>query len=475
MKEAAPGPLWSAADLELLDALKKTEEALPADAPRALLSVRLSVLTRNTTSPVRQELDLRVLAREHGYRVVGVASDLHVSATKVPPWRRKELGEWLNNRVPEFDALLFWQLDRLIRSSADLSVMIDWCDRHGKNLVSRNDPIDLGTESGRELVRLMGSVAEIEGARGSVRTASLWRYSRSQESWIVGKPAYGFTVVAEGGRSRLTVDPEAAKALHWARRMALRGVSARRMALCLRLSGLMSDGLTTATLLRRLRNPALLGHRVEEDRSGGGRRSRSVLDAAGEPIRVAPAIFTAEEFAGLQEALDRRAKQQPPRRPGGATQFAGVLICAECSRNMTVQTTRNKERLYTYLRCAGCRNGGMGAPNPETVYQRLADDVMKALGELPVQKRRYVPATGQEEKSRSRWEVAGQGRSHRQAWEEGGREAMAGDLLRAGVTCAVRRTRVPGTRAPSVDLELRVPDDVPARLVVRAEEFPPGP
>ncbi|MFI8904917.1 hypothetical protein ACIGV8_05160 [Streptomyces albidoflavus] len=100
MKEAAPGPLWSAADLELLDAPKKTEEALPADAPRALLSVRLSVLSRNTTSPVRQELDLRVLAREHGYRVVGVASDLHVSATKVPPWRRKELGEWLNNRVP---------------------------------------------------------------------------------------------------------------------------------------------------------------------------------------------------------------------------------------------------------------------------------------------------------------------------------------------------------------------------------------
>ncbi|MFF8568497.1 hypothetical protein ACF06N_26480 [Streptomyces albidoflavus] len=100
MKEAAPGPLWSAADLELLDALKKTEEALPADAPRALLSVRLSVLSRNTTSPVRQELDLRVLAREHGYRVVGVASDLHVSATKVPPWRRKELGEWLTTGSP---------------------------------------------------------------------------------------------------------------------------------------------------------------------------------------------------------------------------------------------------------------------------------------------------------------------------------------------------------------------------------------
>ncbi|OWA07054.1 hypothetical protein B9W68_21880 [Streptomyces sp. CS227] len=117
----------------------------------------------------------------------------------------------------------------------------------------------------------------------------------------------------------------------------------------------------------------------------------------------------------------------------------------------------------------------MGAPDPESVYRRLAEDSMRALGELPVQMRRYVPATGERQESWSRWEVVSQGRSHRQVWEEGGREAMARDLLRAGVTCAVRRTRVPGTRAPSVDLELRVPDDVPARLVVRAEEFPPGP
>ncbi|MFC7468070.1 hypothetical protein ACFQVA_11645 [Actinomadura keratinilytica] len=45
---------------------------------------------------------------------------------------------------------------------------------------------------------------------------------------------------------------------------------------------------------------------------------------------------------------------------------------------------------------------------------------MKALGELPVQWRRYVPATGEDQESRSRWEVADQGRSHRQVWEEGG-------------------------------------------------------
>lgn len=79
--------------MAVLEDLKRAEALLPDDAPRALLSIRLSVLTDETTSPVRQELDLRKLALDRGCRVVGVASDLNVSATKVPPWKRKELGE----------------------------------------------------------------------------------------------------------------------------------------------------------------------------------------------------------------------------------------------------------------------------------------------------------------------------------------------------------------------------------------------
>ena len=103
---------------------------------------------------MRQELDLRRLAREEGYRVVGVASDLNVSATKISPWKRKSLGEWLNNRVPEFDAILFWKMDRFVRSINDLFKMITWCHKYNKNLVSKNDQIDLETAIGKMQTRL---------------------------------------------------------------------------------------------------------------------------------------------------------------------------------------------------------------------------------------------------------------------------------------------------------------------------------
>ncbi|CAM3215141.1 MULTISPECIES: recombinase family protein [Streptomyces] len=521
MKTYDGGPEWTTSALAQLENLKRAEALLPENAPRALLSVRLSVLTADTTSPVRQELDLRLLARQKGYRVVGVASDLNVSATKVPPWRRRELGEWINNRVPEFDALLFWKLDRFIRRVTDLSAMIEWCERYGKNLVSKHDAIDLSTTLGRSMVTLIGGIAEIEAANTSTRVTSLWDYARTQDSWLVGKPAYGYVTTKVDGKPALAIEPCAHRALHWARRMALRGVSARRMARCLVRSGLMSAGLTTSTLLRRLRNPALMGYRVAENKQGGKRRSQLVLGDGGKPIRVGPPLFTHEEFHTLQAALDRRAKEQPTRQAGGATRFLGVLICADCSTNMTVQRNRRNGRTYSYLRCGKCKGGGLGAPGPQNVYDILVDDVLRLLGDFPVQVREYAPGaearaeverleeaishymtelapggrftktrftreraektleelTGKlnaidPETTQDRWILVHNGRTFRQMWEAGGMEAMAEDLRRVGVTCEVTRKKVQGVRAPSVQLRLKIPRDVRERLVIKGDDFP---
>lgn len=512
---------WTHADRTLLEELRQAEALLPEDAPRALLSIRLSVLTDETTSPVRQELDLRILARERRCRVVGVASDLNVSATKVPPWKRKALGDWLNNRSPEFDELLFWKLDRFVRRLSDLSTMIEWSLKRGKNLVSKNDSLDLTTTAGKIMITIIGGISEIEAANTSTRVTSLWDYAKTQEDWIIGKPAYGYvTGEDDSGKFGLVIDPEAYRALHWARRMALRGRSARFMVRCLKRSGLMSQGLTVATLHRRLRNPALLGHRVEEDKQGGQRRSKPVLGKDCKPIKVAPPIFTAEEFETLGTALDKRKKNQPPRRVGGATQFLGVLLCAVCKTNMTVQITNNTRGTYHYLRCRNCKSGGLGAPNPERVYECLVEDALKVLGDFPVEVRQY--SEGAEvrreikrlqaaiahymkelepggrytqtsftkeqaeaaldkligelkaidpETAKDRWVNVHGGKTFREHWQEGGMEAMAADLYRVGIRCEVTRTKVPKVRAPNVHLRLLIPRDVRERLVIREDDF----
>ncbi|GHI07761.1 serine recombinase [Streptomyces cellostaticus] len=514
---------WTKADLALLEELKRAEALLPDDAPRALLSVRLSVLTDETTSPVRQELDLRMLARERGSRVVGVASDLNVSATKVPPWRRKELGSWLNNRAPEFDEILFWKLDRFVRRLSDLSTVIDWCLKYGKNLVSKNDSIDLTTTAGKIMVTIVGGIAEIEAANTSTRVASLWEYTKTQSEWLVGKPAYGYETAVDGdGKTILVINETAYRALHWSRKAAMRErpASARRMVKVLVRASLCESSLTASTHLRRLRNPALMGYRVEEEKNGGVRRSKIVLRSDGKPIRVAEGVFTEDEFYSLQEVLDGNGKNQPTRNPEGATRFLGVLICHDCVTNMTVQKTRSKGRSYEYLRCGKCKGGGQGAPNPEGVYGRLVDDVLKVLGDEPVMTREYRQGaetrkeqqrleqsvsyymTGLEpggrftktqftqeqaektlddlikqlqaidpESTKDRWVAVHNGKTFRERWEEGGMEAMAADLLRVGVKCEIKRTRVKGVRAPHIHMKLMIPKNVRDRLILKEDDF----
>lgn len=501
---------WTEADLILLADLEAKTALLPADAPRALISVRLSVFTEDTTSPVRQELELRQEALSKGHRVVGVASDLNVSATKVPPWKRKALGDWLNNRTPEFDVLWFWKLDRFIRNLGDLAVMMSWSLNYEKNLLSKHDTIDLSTTAGKIMVTVIGGVAEIEAAN-----------TKTQGEWLVGKPSYGyFTEKDENDKTVLAIDEDAHKALHYCRLMALRGRSAAFMVRVMKRSQIMSEGLTVSTLLRRLRNPALMGYRVEEDKNGGVRRSKLVLGHDGKPIRVADGIFTEDEYHSLQEKLDAAGKRQPPRAPSGATKFLGVLVCVDCDSNMSVQNTKNKFGEYEYLRCQKRKSGGLGAPNPMGVYERLVEDVLKVIGDFPVEVRQYAQGaearkevkrleesiayymqglepggrytktrftreqaestldkmiaelgTIDPETTQDRWVHVHNGKTFRQHWQEGGMEAMGQDLRRVGIKCKITRTKVKGVRAPQVHLKLMIPKDVRERLVVRQDDF----
>ncbi|GAA2227682.1 hypothetical protein GCM10010232_11820 [Streptomyces amakusaensis] len=194
--------------------------------------------------------------------------------------------------------------------------MIEWCLRHGKDLVSRHDTIDLSTIAGSVMTKAIGGVAEIEAAAMSTRVTSLWEYTRNQPDWLVGKPPYGYAI---DDRGRLVISPQEQRVQRWCLRAALRGVSARRMTAVLIRANVPTGGggrWTTSTLLRRLRNPALMGVRVEECRNGGVRRSRTVLGADSDPIEVAAPILTEPEWLALQAALDKRAKAQPTRRQG---------------------------------------------------------------------------------------------------------------------------------------------------------------
>ncbi|MFE0137177.1 recombinase family protein [Streptomyces sp. NPDC059037] len=507
---------WEEGELTELAHLKAVNEQLPKDSPRALLSVRLSILTDDTTSPVRQELDLWRKANDDRVRVVGVARDLNVSATKVPPWKRKELGDWLNDRSPEFDVLMFWKLDRFVRRILDLQVIINWCQEYGKNLKSLHDPIDLSSTMGKTIVSLIAGMAEIEAANTGIRVTSVWQHAKTQDAWIIGRPPYGFvTEKDKSGKVRLVIDPLGHKVLRWAYGAALRGVSASKMAKILNRAGIPGANggkWTSTTLLIQLRNPAIKGVRVEVAGRSGRNRSKEVLDTKGNPIKVADPIVTQDEFDELQGALDRASRTNENPWTPGATKFLGVIVCRNCKGNYTVRTSTSRKVRYKYLRCRVC--GGKGA-GPEELYTALVEAVLEELGHHPVEYREYargaekrdqlrqveasikyymeglapggrfdrggfVKETAEEtlqsllnemdeiapESTKDRWVLTHGGRTYQQQWEAGGMEAMSRDLLRAGI-----KFEVGYDDSNEVEADLLIPEDVRERLVIREDAF----
>ena len=100
---------------------------------RALIVVRLSRVTDATTSPERQLAACQELCQARGYDVVGVAEDLDVSAGKTSPFDRPQLGRWLRDPA-QYDVIVFFRVDRIVRRLFDLADLIRWARQHGVTL-----------------------------------------------------------------------------------------------------------------------------------------------------------------------------------------------------------------------------------------------------------------------------------------------------------------------------------------------------
>lgn len=108
----------------------------------------------------RQERDCRALALRRGWEVVEVFVDDDVSA--YVPGRRPSYARLLDAiRGGWVDAVLMYDLDRLHRHPWELEEFFRTCDATGLSLLaSVSGDVDLGTNDGRLVARIMGAVAK---------------------------------------------------------------------------------------------------------------------------------------------------------------------------------------------------------------------------------------------------------------------------------------------------------------------------
>src|SRR5688500_14059474 len=114
----------------------------------------------------RQRQDCERLAAERGWTVIpgGVLTDNDMSAStgrRRPGYER--LLELIDARA--VDVVIVWHLDRLTRRLADLVDVIDRTEQASVRIATVAGDLDLSTDAGRLVARILGSVTQGEVER----------------------------------------------------------------------------------------------------------------------------------------------------------------------------------------------------------------------------------------------------------------------------------------------------------------------
>jgi site-specific DNA recombinase len=305
---------------------------------RAVIYARQSLDRTGEGAAVdRQVADCQRIADQRGWTVVETIADNDMSAsTGKPRPGYQQLLRLMRSR--SIDAVIVWHVDRLTRRLVDLEEIITICEATGVRLATVTGDIDLGTDTGRMLARILASVARGEVERKGVRQrrANEQRASAGRMGWT--RRPFGYD--REGG-SIVVIDSEA-KALERAAEMVLAGetlAAGVRMIEAEHLSTTAGKPWNVTSLRRALLNPRYAG--------------RVTYNGADVTAGTWPVILPAEMQERLRERLRdvRRRVQQ-----GTEVKYllSGLARCGRCDAVMFATSAADRGRRYMIYRCLAC-------------------------------------------------------------------------------------------------------------------------
>lgn len=226
---------------------------------RAVIYARQSLDRTGEGAAVdRQVAACTELADARGWSLTGgpiTDNDMSASSGKPRPGYARLLGMI---RAGSIDRVIVWHLDRLTRRMLDLEEIVTLCESTGVRIATVTGDLDLSTDTGRMLARILASVAqaEVERKGSRQRLANVQRAEAGGMGWSVRPFGYD----RRGGRI-VTVTKEV-RALRKAARDVLDGASVASAVRALNAAGLLTTRgkpFTVTTLRRALISPRYVG------------------------------------------------------------------------------------------------------------------------------------------------------------------------------------------------------------------------
>lgn len=265
----------------------------------------------------RQLAECQALAKRDGLDIVAQFEDNDVSASRFAKKGRPAFTEMMERaEAGEFNTLLAWDLDRLIRRPDDGERVIKLNERASVNVRTVFDTVDLSSPNGVMFLRIKNAVSAQESDLKAKRVQAAHRQRLAEGKPISGRTPFGWK---KGG---LELEPAEADLIRAGVAHVLDGGSMSSLQRAWNDAGELGPSGKPWTVqavkkvLRRWRNAGLVEHKGE------------VLDV---PSQIQP-IVSREDL----EAVRLRLQLQPDAagRPVAKSWLSGVLSCGVCGARM---------------------------------------------------------------------------------------------------------------------------------------------
>ncbi|MFE6494136.1 recombinase family protein [Streptomyces sp. NPDC057748] len=318
---------------------------------------RISRVTERTTSIERQGEHLVAECKRREWTIVDDFADEGVSGA-TDPVDRPQMSEMMK-RLHEVDAIVFYKLDRLSRSTLAFAELMDTCKAANVALVSCTEPLDLSTPMGVAMAEIIAVFAKLERAMIRERSMDARRKGLEDRKFVGGRFPYGLTPAPHpSGKGRQLVrDPFAVEVIRRMAKLVVDGHASTAVAKMLNADGVPTSREQGATAKRAgghdaqptywrgnavraiLRNQVQLGYRMRDN-------GRPELGSDGLPLVVWDPVLTWEEWEAVQHALDTMGVVRSVRHD--AYWLQPVLRCGVCDASMTQTVAHGR----TGLKCA---------------------------------------------------------------------------------------------------------------------------
>jgi DNA invertase Pin-like site-specific DNA recombinase len=351
--------------------------AAPSLPARALALVRISDDRDGSAAGVgRQEEDCRALADRLGWSIAEVVVENDTSA-----YKRRDAGvdadglSVRRTRRPEYrrvlralssgtaDGLVVYDLDRVARQPRDLEDLIDLVDQRRVPVVSVTGSLDLSTDAGVTMARIMVAIANKSSADTSRRVARAHVQQAAEGRPPGGWRAYGYEA------DRRTIVPAEADVIRDVAGRIIAGDSLRSIRRDLDAAGIKPPHAAAWSM-------ASIRSTVTKPMVAGLRSLHGEIVAVGDW----PPILDRQTWELVRAVLAQETRKTGTRAVDRHL-LSGIARCGLCSAKMYVGTNgRSGQRVPVY-KCSGCARLSR---NQAWLDAYVTEAVLELLTQAPV-------------------------------------------------------------------------------------------